>query len=70
MINVQYFIKALKIKWLRRVIKNYESATWYDLSNIDFQKLFMLGPVYTRQLKQIIRNLFLESCASELDRLL
>ena len=24
MINVQYFIKALKITWLRRVIKNYE----------------------------------------------
>ena len=45
MINAQYFIKALKITWQRKVIKNYESTTWYDLSNIDFQKLFTLGPV-------------------------
>ena len=58
MINAQYFIKALKITCLKKVIKNNESTTWYDLSNIDFQKLFTLGPVYTRQLKQIIRNPF------------
>ena len=52
MINIQYFIKALRITWLRRVIQSHENKTWYDLSDIDFEKVFTLGSGYARQCKQ------------------
>ena len=58
MINIQYFIKALRITWLRRVIQSHENKTWYDLSDIDFEKVFTLGSGYARQCKQIISNPF------------
>ena len=44
--------------WLRRKIQNHESATWCDLSGIDFQKVFTLGSGYARQFKQNIHNQF------------
>ena len=40
MINAQYFIKALKITWLRKVIKNYESTTWYEFIKYRFSETF------------------------------
>lgn len=58
MINIQYFIKALRITWLRRVIQSNENKTWYDLSGIDFEKVFTLGSGYARQCKQTIHNPF------------
>ena len=33
MINVNIFIKALKISWLRRIVKHSDSISWYTLSN-------------------------------------
>lgn len=35
MINISYFIKALKISLFRRVIQNTENGAWYALSNIN-----------------------------------
>lgn len=58
MINVQYFIKALKITWLRRVIQNHKNTSWYDLSNIDFEKVFTFGSGYARQYQQTVHNPF------------
>ena len=29
-INVDYFIKALRTSWLRRVIQNHETAAWSE----------------------------------------
>ena len=40
MINVHYFMKALKVSWLRRIIQNSQYTSWYSLSMIDFQKIF------------------------------
>ena len=36
MISINYFIKVLKMSWLRRVIQNSNKCAWYSLSNIDF----------------------------------
>ena len=58
MINIQYFIKALRITWLRRVIQSHENKTWYDLSDIDFEKVFKLGSGSARQCKRTISNPF------------
>ena len=38
MINVHYFIKALKVSWLRRIIQNSQDTSGYSLSMIDFFK--------------------------------
>ena len=35
MINISFFIKWLKISWLRRIVHNSEHAAWYTLSNIN-----------------------------------
>ena len=43
MININYFIKALKISWLRRVIQNSDECAWYSLSNIDLTHIFSMG---------------------------
>ena len=40
MININLFIKALKLSWLRRVIKTSENESWFELCKIDFQKFF------------------------------
>ena len=58
MININSFIKALKITWLRRVIISSENISWNKLSNIDFQKLFSLGQGYVNEIKQLIDNPF------------
>ena len=50
MINLHYFIKALKVSWLRRIIQNSQNTSWYSLSMIDFQKTFSLGQGYAKQL--------------------
>ena len=50
MINVNYFIKALKVSWLRRIIQNSQDASWYLLSMTDFQKIFSLGQGSATQL--------------------
>ena len=43
MININIFIKALKLSWLRRVIKTSKNESWFSLSKIDFQTIFCLG---------------------------
>ena len=48
MINIDYFIKALKVSWLRRVIQNSHDTSWYSLSMIDFQKIFSFGYLEAR----------------------
>lgn len=58
MINIRYFIKALKISWLRRVIQNSENVSWYALAEIDFQKLFTLGHGYSYTRSADIKNPF------------
>ena len=40
MVNIQVFIKAPRITWLRRVIQNHENMSWYALSGIDFSESF------------------------------
>lgn len=58
MINILNFIKALKISWLRRAIQNSENCTWINLSHVDFQMLFSLGPGYIPRLCEDISNPF------------
>lgn len=58
MINIKYFIKALKISWLRRIIQSSHDISWSSLSMINFQKLFSLGQGYVNQIKFNILNPF------------
>ena len=58
MINIKYFIKALKISWLRRIIQNSHDLSWSSLSMINFQKMFSFGHGYADQLKANIANPF------------
>ena len=59
MVNIQVFIKALRVTWSRRVIQNHKKMSWYALSGIDFQKVFFsLGLGYASQFKQNIQNPF------------
>ena len=46
MININLFIKALKLSWLRRVIKTSKNESWFELCKIDFQKIFCFGSEY------------------------
>ena len=54
MINIDYFIKALKVSWLRRVIQNSHDSSWYSLSMIDFQKISHLEKAVQRELRVIL----------------
>ena len=58
MISIKYFIKALKISWLRRIIQNSHDLSWSSLSMINFQKMFSFGHGYADQLKANIANPF------------
>ena len=46
MVNIQDFIKALRVTWLIKVIQNHGHMSGYALSGIDFQKVFSLGLGY------------------------
>ena len=43
MININTFIKALHVSWLRRIIIQLDNASWCSVSIIDFGKLFWSG---------------------------
>ena len=58
MINISYFIKALKISWFRRVIQNSENGAWYALSNINFMSILSYGHGYATQIYTYIDNPF------------
>ena len=58
MINIDYFIKALKVSWLRRVIQNSHDTSWYSLSMIDFQKIFSFGKGYATRVASNLNNPF------------
>ena len=58
MVNINVFIKSLKITWLRRIIQNDRNVSWYTLSGIDFHKLFTLGIGYAKTLSQNMQNPF------------
>ena len=58
MININIFVKALKISWFRRHILNQNSISWYMLSQIDFQKLFTMGPGHVQEIINDIDNPF------------
>ena len=58
MINISYFIKALKVSWMRRVVQNSENSAWYTLSHIDFTSLLSYGHGYAAQIHRDIDNPF------------
>lgn len=60
MIQVESFIKALKITWLRRIImqNRLNSCTWNVLSNLEYNKIFSLGDRYCTVKAQDIQNPF------------
>ena len=58
MIHIQYFIKALKVSWFRRVIKNSKNSLWYSLSNIQFGTLFNMGSAFSIRVTENIANAF------------
>ena len=58
MVNINIFIKSLKITWLRRVIQNSKNISWYSLSGIDYQKRFSFGMGYAKYLRQNLQNPF------------
>ena len=58
MVNINIFVKALKISWFRRQTLNQNSIAWYMLSQTDFQKLFIMGPGYVQEIINDIDNPF------------
>ena len=57
-INIPYFIKALKVSWLRRVITNPHYFAWHSLSNINFKNVYSFGQWYAEHLKTFVYNPF------------
>ena len=58
MININTFIKALHISWLRRIIKQSDNVSWCSVSNINFEKIFNLGSGFIKTLMVNIQNPF------------
>ena len=58
MININTFIKALHISWLRRIIKQSDNVSWCSVSNLNFEKLFDFGSGFIRILRANIENPF------------
>ena len=58
MININTFIKALHVLWLKRIIIQSENASWFSVSNIDFEKLLSFGPEYIKTAVTNIVNPF------------
>ena len=58
MINIIIFAKAINISRFRQNILNQNSISWYMLSQIDFQKLFNMGPGYVQEIINTIDNPF------------
>ena len=48
MININTFIKALHVSWLRRIIIQSDNASRCSVSNIDFGKLLSFGSGYIK----------------------
>ena len=49
MVHIHSFVKALKISWLKRIYMQAESKGWFNLSEIDFSKVFSLGGAFAAQ---------------------
>ena len=58
MININTFIKALHISWLRRIIKQSYNVSWCSVSNTNVRKIFNLGSGFINTLIVNIRNPF------------
>lgn len=58
MININIFVKALKISWFRRQISNQENISWFILSQINFHKLYNMGSGYVQEIINGIHNPF------------
>ena len=58
MINITYFIKALKVSWMRRILQNSQGASWFTLSEIDFQKVQSFGNGYSKRSIATLYNPF------------
>lgn len=58
MVQIDSFIKALKVSWLRRLIIHPNSCTWSTLSNIDITKVFTTGDNYATLSVNDINNPF------------
>ena len=58
MININTFIKALHVSWLRRIIKQSDNASWCSVSNINFENVFNLGSGFIKTLMVNIQNPF------------
>ena len=58
MVQLPAFIKALKISWIRRIIKQHENNEWFDLSTVNFSKLLSMGTQYAERLTETLINPF------------
>ena len=58
MININIFVKALKISWMRRQILYHESISWHIVSRIDFEKKNNMGSGYLQEIINAINNPF------------
>ena len=58
MVELESFIKALKISWLRRILQQPDASSWKDLSFINFPQLFSVGGCYAAKLSSDLQNPF------------
>ena len=58
MTNINTFIKALHVSWLRRIIIQSDNTSWCSVSNIDFGKLLSFGSGYIKTALTNIVNPF------------
>lgn len=58
MVHIHSFVKALKISWLKRIYMQAESKCWFNLSQIDFSKVFSLGGAFAAQQSITLTNPF------------
>ena len=58
MTNINTFIKALHVSWLRGIIIQSDNASWCSISNIDFGKLLNFGSGYIKTALTNIVNPF------------
>ena len=58
MVQLPAFIKALKISWIRRIIKPHENNEWFDFSTVNFSKLLSMGTQYAERLTETLINPF------------
>ena len=57
MVNIDIFIKALKITWVRRILKSENSVPWISLVNTMIPNLYQFYDTGTRTINESINGM-------------